>query len=90
MDDLILAPAVVMARLNITAGGANGELPDMVSFDATDADIKAWATEAVRNGDVPGIPAQAVNFQDYVVDRFSATNDLPARAFLRPKTAFGA
>lgn len=90
--DIVPAPAVVrMARLNITFGGGNGELADMVSFDATDADIKRWATEAVRDGYVQGIAANAnANFGDYVVDRFPAAGDLPDRIFVRPKTAFGA
>jgi len=80
------------ARLNITYGGANGDLPDLVSYDATDGDIKAWATEAVRNGNVPGIlPAQTADFRDFVVDRFPATEarDYPLIQ-LRPKTPFGA
>lgn len=90
MDDLIPAPVHQMARLNLTFLGGNGETPDMVSFDATDADIKRWATEAVRDGYVPGIGADATaDFTDYIVDRFPATGDLPCRLFLRPKTAFG-
>ena len=89
--DLVPAAVVRMARLNITFAGANGELADMVSFDATDAEVKTWATEAVRDGYVQGIPANGnVNFADYVVDRFPSTADLPDRIFLRPKTAFGA
>lgn len=78
------------ARLNITFSGENGDLPDPVSFDSTDGDIKEWATEAVRNGDVPGIPAAAdADFTDFVVDRFGAKEDQPNRIFLRPKTPFG-
>ena len=90
--DLVPAPAVVrMARLNLTFSGSNGDLPDMVSFDATDADIKRWAAEAVQQGYVPGIPAtEGANFADYVIDRFPATAELPDRLFCRPKTAFGA
>jgi hypothetical protein len=68
----------------------NGDLPDPVNFDATDADIKTWATEAVRNGDVPGIDADPnVDFTDFVVDRFVAKDDKGNRLFLRPKAAFG-
>ena len=44
------------ARVNITYKGENGDLPDPVYFDAADGDIKTWATEAVSNGSVPGIP----------------------------------
>jgi len=79
------------ARLNITWSGTNGDLPDPVPFDAAEARIKEWATEAVTNGSVPGITAdEAVNFGDFIVDRFPATDDRPFNAlFLRPKTPFG-
>ena len=78
------------ARINITYGGNNGDLPDPVSFDATDGDVKAWVTEAVRGGSVPGIPAMPdADFKDFVVDRFAATGDLPNRISIRPKTPFG-
>lgn len=79
------------ALLNITVNGQNGNLRDPVSFEATDADIKAWAAEAVSNGGIPGIDADPnVNFNDFVVDRFAEKDDLPARLVLRPKTPFGA
>ena len=79
------------ARLNITFAGENGDLPDPVSFDAADGDIKGWATEAVRNGDVPGIPANhGADFTDYVVDRFNANAERDYNLIqLRPKTPFG-
>jgi len=78
------------ARLNITVNGMNGDLLDPVMFDATDDDIKNWATEAVSNGDVPGIEAVPnVDFTDFVVDRFTANDEQPNRIFIRPKTPFG-
>jgi hypothetical protein len=79
------------ARLNITWNGQNGDLPDSVSYDAGDGDVRAWATEAVRNGGVPNIPADPnADFRDFVVDRFASTADTPYnRIFLRPKTPFG-
>ena len=79
------------ARLNITYGGENGDFVDPITFDSTDGDIKAWAAEAVRNGDVPGIPAQpGVDFTDFVVDRFSANAERDYNLVqLRPKTPFG-
>lgn len=77
------------AILNITWAGQNGDLPNPILFDSTDTDIRRWATEAVRNG-IAGITADAnVNFQDFVVERFSATDGLPSRVVLRPKTPFG-
>ena len=78
------------ARLNITIAGFNGDLPDPVAYDASDADVKQWATEAVRAG-IPGIPAQAnPDFTDFVVDRFPASDVRPfPLVMLRPKTPFG-
>jgi len=78
------------ARLNVTYNGMNGDYPDPVSYDATDGDIKQIATEAIRTGYIPGITADPnVNLADFVVDRFPATDELPARLMLRPKTPFG-
>jgi len=79
------------ALLNITWAGANGDLPDPVSYDSGDGDLKQVAAEAVQTGYVPGIPAdEAVRFDDFIVDRFPATEDKPFnRLFLRPKTPFG-
>lgn len=79
------------ARLNVTFAGQNGDLPDPVAFDAPDADVKRWATEAVRNGGIPGIAANVgASFDDFVVDRFPATGDVTHnRLMLRPKTPFG-
>jgi hypothetical protein len=80
------------ARVNITYGGANGDLPDTVSFDAADGDVKQWVTEAVRGGGVPGIALDAnADFTDFVVDRFTANVTRPYNLIqLRPKTPFGA
>lgn len=79
------------ARLTITYGGQQGDLPDDVMFDATDEDLRRMATEAVRGGDVPGIDAvHDVNLTDFVVDRFGAREDVPFnRISIRPKTPFG-
>jgi len=78
------------ARINITWAGKNGDMPDPVPYDASDADIKTWAAEAVSGGGIPGLdPDPNVDFTDYVVDRFEATEDVPNRIFLRPKTPFG-
>lgn len=80
------------ARVNVTWAGQNGDLPDPVSYDATDADVRRWVTEAVRNGGVPGIRADhRVDFRDFVVDRFAATAVRPYNLLqVRPKTPFGA
>ncbi len=79
------------ARVNVTYAGQNGELPDPVSFDATDGDIKMWVAETIRGGGVAGIPAaQNADFTDFVVDRFEANEARPYRLIqVRPKTPFG-
>lgn len=78
------------ARVNITYKGSNGDLLDPVTFDATDAEIRTWVTEALRTGGVPGIPADPeADLTDFVVDRFAAKEDLPNRLMIRPKTPFG-
>lgn len=77
------------AVLNITYANTNGDLKDWVPFDATDADIKRFASEAIQSGSIPGIDAQAADFTDFMVQRFAAKDDLPNRVVLRPKTPFG-
>lgn len=80
-----------LAMVNITWAGQNGELPDPVARDSSDAQIRAWAAEALRGGDVPGIRRDTgADLRDFVVDRFPSSRDTPwARIFIRPKTPFG-
>ena len=79
------------ARVNVTYGGQNGDLPDPVSFDANDGDVKQWVTEAVQTGGIPAIGGHPnADFGDFVVDRFESTAERPYNAiFIRPKTPFG-
>lgn len=79
------------ARVNITWNGQNGDLPDTVNRDATDVDVKRWATETVQSGGVPGIAADpSADFSDFVVDRFEPNETRPhAMLMIRPKTPFG-
>jgi hypothetical protein len=62
-----------------------------VAFDATDAMIREWASEAIRSGTLPGIARdRAVDLRDFVIDRFPASATAPGhRIFVRPKTPFG-
>jgi hypothetical protein len=79
------------ARLNVTIHGQNGDYPDPVAFDSSDAEIKRIAAEAIHTGYIPGIEADRyVRLDDFVVDRFPATAELPPRLMVRPKTPFGA
>lgn len=80
-----------MARLNVTWAGQNGDLDDPVSLDLPDSDVRRIAAEAIAAGSIPGIArAEGVDLSDFVVDRFPATANLPARLMARPKTPFGA
>lgn len=89
MPDII---ATTEARVNVTYGGANGDLANTVLFDSSDAEIRTWVTEAVRTGSVAGITADGrADFGDFVVDRFRATEARPYNLIqVRPKTPFGA
>ncbi len=80
------------ALVNLTWMGRNADLAQPVFYLATDAEIRAWVTEAVRFGGVSGLPADGpVDLRDFVVDRFPASETIPYnRIFVRPKTPFGA
>lgn len=80
-----------MARVNVTWNGNNGDLPDPVSNDASDADIRQFLTEAVRSGSVPGIPADPnASFDEFVIERFKPSDVRPFNYIMgRPKTPFG-
>lgn len=78
------------AKLTITYGGQQGELPDFINADASDAEIRAWAAEAVAQGSIPGLPAQVADFTDHVIDRFPPNDVRPnSVVVLRAKTPFG-
>ena len=79
------------ALVNITWARQNGELPDPVSLDATDEQVRQWITEAVRGGGVPGITADpSADFEDYVVERFSPNDVRPHNLIqVYPKTPYG-
>jgi hypothetical protein len=87
----VLAPFEPNARLNITFSGENGDYPDPVNFDSPDAEVLKTAEEGIQSGYIPGITATPnASLTDFVVDRFSATEDMPPRLMIRPKTPFGA
>lgn len=89
MPDIVIADTE--ARVNVTWDGQNGDLPSTVPFDASDAEVKQWVTEAIRTGGVPGVRADLrADFSDFVVDRFRPTEAAPYnRLMIRPKTPFG-
>lgn len=95
MQSFVPAPvrmfSAEQANLNITYQGANGDLFDPIRANATDAEIMAWATEALRNGSVPGIAADpSASLNDFMVDRYAPTEATPFhKIFIRPKTAYG-
>lgn len=86
-------PEQRIARLNVTFNGSNGDSPDGVAFDATDAEILRIAEESIENGYIPGITAnETVDLDGFEVVRYSADDGsgLGDRIMIRPKTPFGA
>jgi hypothetical protein len=79
------------AQVNVTYGGNNGDLAQTVFFESSDADVKAWVTEALRAGSIPGLGAHVnADLHDYVVDRHKPTEARPHNLIqIRPKTAYG-
>ena len=80
------------AVLNVTWQGQNGDNPEAVLYDSSDAEIRRIAQEGVQAGSIPGIrPDAGADLKDFVVDRFPASAEppMPNRLFLRPKTPFG-
>jgi hypothetical protein len=79
------------ARVNITFGGNNGDLPDPVRADASDQEIRTWVSEALRSGTVPGLPAaDDPDLDGFVVERNAPTDVRPYQLIqVRPKTAYG-
>lgn len=80
------------ARVRAIWAGQDGELPQPVPFDASDAVIRESVAEAIRDGAIRGIVRDlGVDLRDFVVDRIPASEDDPIdRIFVRPKTGFGA
>lgn len=91
MEGLVRAVGEGEARVNITWKGQNGDMLDPVRLDLSNEEVLAMVTEAVRNGNVPGINADGgAEFRDFVVDRFDPTEAYPFPRFaVRPKTPFG-
>lgn len=88
MDEMIIG--MHEAKLNVSIGGEQGDLDDPVNYDATDDEVRRWATEAIRAGNIRGISARSdADFTDYRVDRIDAKDGLPNRLSLRPKTPYG-
>jgi len=81
-----------MAILNITYHGMSGDAPGEVDERASDADIRRFAEEIVRSGDIQGLHIATLEpgaFDAFVVDRLRDP-DGKERFFLRPKVPFGA
>lgn len=79
------------ARVNVTWSGNNGDMPEPVEFDASEANVRRWVTEAIQNGTIPGIPADPeVDLSNFVIERLAATEVRPFNQVLvRPKVSFG-
>jgi len=78
------------ARVNVTYNRQNGDLLDSVHVHSCDSDLRAWVSEAIVSGSIPGIDATRANFSGHIVDRFNANDTRPYNLIqIRPKTPFG-
>jgi len=94
VDNEAMVPVPIpahMAKVTVTYSGEQGDLPDPIAYDSTDADLKQMITESLRDGYVPGIRAVPdADLTDFVIDRFAACEAVPySRISCRPKTPFG-
>lgn len=90
MNEMIALIPDEYARLNVTFNGYNGDLGDPVRYDLDTNTIRRMAQEAVRSGDIAGIPASPdASLDGFEVERFDAKDNLPNRVLVRPKTTFG-
>ena len=85
-------PSAGEALVNVTYDGQNGDMPNPVPAEASQEDVLAWVAEALRSGDVPGIPADPrPDLLDFVVERIPVSAAYPyVRLMVRPKADFGA
>lgn len=90
-DEIVLAVQEHQARVNVTYGEQNAELPDPVALDTSEEAIRQMVTEALRGGGIPGIPADPdADISGYVVKKFEPTVARPYNLInVRPKTEFG-
>ena len=74
--------------INITWQGQSGNYLVNMDQGVDDNTIKNVCEEAVRAGEVPGIPSNIPKnaFANFVIDRFHGD---PARFVVRPKVPFG-
>lgn len=78
------------ARLEVTWQGEHGTVDGAIPFDWTDDVILATVQEALQGGDVQGITTQGGDIGDFVVERFTANNEVPYnRIMVRPKVTLG-
>lgn len=81
------------ARVNITYGGQNADLPQTVDANASTDTIKRFVIEALLSGSVAGLtPVAGEDFSGYTVDPLMPA--IEGRNYdlfvFRPKTRFGA
>ena len=79
------------AVLTITYNGQLGDMPSPVPQNASNEDILAWTTEAVRSGSVPGIQrTPTASFAGFIIERIAPCDERPFPVIMvRPKTEYG-
>lgn len=92
VDELAQIIEPHQARVQVTYNRQHGELPDAVTYDSPDGDIRGWVTEAIRTGGVPGVAADpTANLRDHVIEKFPPVPGVRPHHLIevRPKTEFG-
>lgn len=87
------AADVQLAAVSVTWRGETGDLADPMRYDASEAEVLAAATEAIRSGAVRGVRADRMaDLADFRVERLPADvasgRQMPT-LLIRPKTAYG-
>ncbi len=75
--------------INMTYNGQSGNYVAGIDEGLDDGSIRRICEEAVRAGEVPGMPTDIPvdAFQNFVIDRFHGTEGV--RFVVRPKVPFG-
>ncbi|MEM7394928.1 MAG: hypothetical protein AAF492_21560 [Verrucomicrobiota bacterium] len=75
--------------INLTWQGRSGNYTAKIDPGVNDNTIRRVCEEAVRAGEVPGLPSNIPYnaFANFVIDRFHGD---PVRFVIRPKVPFGA
>ena len=74
-----------MWSVTVNYNGAEGDYPQLVSPSSSHEELKNWAWESIRNGEISGMTVGSGTLSDHKVESISTR-----KLFLiRPKVEFG-